>query len=378
MTYAELDAQANRLARHLLAEGAADGAIVGVFLERGPEMLVALLAILKAGAAYVPLDPAFPPARLQAMLDDSGARWVVTAPGPVSLHLASREPSASVRRIDLAADCSAIARQSAEGLARASSPDRLAYVLYTSGSTGRPKGVEITHGAVVNFLLSMRDRPGLASDDVLLAVTTLSFDIAVLEIFLPLVVGARVVIASREESLDGHRLIELLAHEGVTVLQATPASWRLLLDAGWNGLPAQQSMPALNGAAERRRPAVGGNGAAQAPRHSRQSPAQDAMRRRGAAARLGAAAFGHRWRTVEHVWSHGDDGLVRHRANRIGRRCHRDRSTDRQHANPCARRSRRLGPDRSRGRACDWRPGAGARLSRPLRPDPRELRARSV
>src|SRR5207245_2177387 len=113
----------------------------------------------------------------------------------------------------------------------------LAYVLYTSGSTGRPKGVQIPHRAVVNFLDSMRQRPGLMEEDVLLAVTTLSFDIAALELLLPLTVGARVVVVSREVAGDGVQLAERLTRSGATVMQATPATWRLLRDAGWEGSP---------------------------------------------------------------------------------------------------------------------------------------------
>ncbi|MET0400463.1 MAG: non-ribosomal peptide synthetase, partial [Longimicrobiaceae bacterium] len=140
------------------------------------------------------------------------------------------------------------------------SPDNLAYVIYTSGSTGRPKGVQVPHRAVVNFLHTMRERPGLRADDVLLAVTTLSFDIAGLELFLPLTVGATVVVAARETAADARLLAERIASCGATVVQATPATWRMLLASGWGGRPALRALcggEALDGELARRlRPLV--------------------------------------------------------------------------------------------------------------------------
>src|SRR5262249_7018170 len=127
-----------------------------------------------------------------------------------------------------------IAKQSAANLACVLSAENLAYVIYTSGSTGKPKGVQIPHRALVNLLYAMTRRPGLSFQDTLLAVTTLSFDIAVLELCLPLCVGARVVVATREVAKDGNGLLALLAASRTTVMQATPATWRLLLEAGWN------------------------------------------------------------------------------------------------------------------------------------------------
>ncbi|MCK4897841.1 MAG: amino acid adenylation domain-containing protein, partial [Anaerolineales bacterium] len=129
-----------------------------------------------------------------------------------------------------------------ENIQSPSLSDHLAYLIYTSGSTGKPKGVEISHRAVVNFLLSMQSEPGLSPEDTLLAVTTMSFDIAVLEIFLPLITGAQVVLASREVAYDGHRLIKMLNHTGATIMQATPATWRLLIESGWQGNPQLKSL----------------------------------------------------------------------------------------------------------------------------------------
>ncbi len=180
----------------------------------------------KAGGAYVPLDPAYPRERLAYMLEDSGAPVVLTEPA-----LAATLPPSAARAICL--DREDVAGESAQEPGVPSGPESLAYVLYTSGSTGRPKGVQIPHGALVNFLESMRERPGLEASDRLLAVTSLSFDIAGLELYLPLLAGAEVEIASRALAADGPRLLSRLGE--ATVLQATPSTWRLLLDSGWQG-----------------------------------------------------------------------------------------------------------------------------------------------
>ena len=227
LTYRELDARANALALRLKELGVGPEVLVGVFVERSAEMLVALLAVLKAGGAYVPMDPAYPKERLAHILEDSAAAVVIT-----EKSLAGALP-ARVHRIFLE-----------ESIAEAPSPppqrvssDGLAYVIYTSGSTGRPKGVLVTHGSLTNLLLSMGVRPGIDSDDVLLAVTTLSFDIAGLELYLPLVLGARLVVASRQTASDGDSLANELERCRATVMQATPATWRMLLESGWRGRP---------------------------------------------------------------------------------------------------------------------------------------------
>ena len=227
LTYAELDARSNRLARHLRALGAGPESRVAVFTERGVGMMVALLGTLKAGAAYVPIDPGYPPERIAYMLADSGAGVVVTQGGLSVPATPGREPH--VVRLD--DDARRAAHEPPP--APSATPDNLAYVIYTSGSTGLPKGVQISHRAVVNLLCTMKRRLGLTPDDTLLAVTTLSFDIAALELFLPLVTGAKVLLAGREVAADGPRLARLLESGGATVMQATPATWRLLLEAGW-------------------------------------------------------------------------------------------------------------------------------------------------
>ncbi len=229
LTYGELERRASRLARVLAERGVGPGSTVGVLLDRTLRLPVALLGVLEAGAAYLPLDPDYPADRLALMLDDSGAELLLT------------ERAVSERRPRTGAEVLILDDEPGppgERLPSQARADDLAYVIYTSGSTGRPKGVEIEHRSVVNFLTSMAREPGLTEDDVVLAITTVSFDISVLELFLPLTVGASVCLVSREVAADGVLLAKALEASGVTVMQATPASWRLLLDAGWTGDPA--------------------------------------------------------------------------------------------------------------------------------------------
>ncbi|MBD3307337.1 amino acid adenylation domain-containing protein [candidate division KSB3 bacterium] len=230
LTYRELNAQANHVAHYLRKAGVGPEVLVGIYLERSLAMLVGLLGILKAGGAYVPLDPAFPKDRLAYMIEDARLGVLLTQE---SLHDSVDPASAHVIRID--SDWEQIALESQENPAPLAEPANAAYVIYTSGSTGKPKGVQICHRPLVNFLASMQQQPGLRSEDTLLAVTTISFDIAALELYLPLMIGAKVIIASRELAADGAQLIETLTDAGVTVMQATPATWRLMLAAGWQG-----------------------------------------------------------------------------------------------------------------------------------------------
>lgn len=232
VSYAELNARANRLAHHLRAMGVQRESLVGVWLERSVEMVVAVLGVLKAGGAYVPLDPAFPRDRIDYMMSDARLSALVT-----QAVLATGLGADAPRAVLVDTDAAALAAQPAHDPAPLSGPQDLAYVIYTSGSTGRPKGVMLEHRSVVNFLHSMHREPGIAAGDRFVAVTTLSFDIAGLEIHGPLTVGATVVLASRATALDGRALAELLEGSGATILQATPATWRLLLDSGWAGRP---------------------------------------------------------------------------------------------------------------------------------------------
>jgi amino acid adenylation domain-containing protein len=235
LTYAELDARAERLAAHLRSLGVGPGTLIGIHVHRGLDMLVGLLGVLKAGGAYVPLDPSFPRDRLAFMLADAAAPFLLT-----ERRLADALPAHSAHVLELDGSWesqSTQARSASDGmvpsLALRAREEDLAYVLYTSGSTGRPKGVEVTHRSVVNFMRTMGPRLGLGPSDGLLAVTTLSFDIAALELFLPLTVGARVIVLSREAAADGPRLLAELSRPEVTAMQATPATWQLLLESGW-------------------------------------------------------------------------------------------------------------------------------------------------
>jgi amino acid adenylation domain-containing protein len=238
-SYAELDARARGIARHLAALGLGRGSRVAVCLGRGPELVEALLGILRCGAAYVPLDPSHPPERLAFVLEDVGAQALVTRSDVRPESVPDDVPTLLVDELGNSADAVAggTGADASSGLPSeaAVSPDDTAYVIYTSGSTGRPKGVEITHRSVVNFLLAMRKRPGLSSDDVLLSVTTIAFDIAVLELLGPLTVGALVVLTPADVASDGLRLEALLSRSRATLCQATPATWRLLLEARWAG-----------------------------------------------------------------------------------------------------------------------------------------------
>jgi amino acid adenylation domain-containing protein len=226
-SYAELEGSVHAIAQRLSDSQLTAGGVVGICLPRSADMVAAVLAVLRCGAAYVPLDPAFPRERLRYMVDHSRLDRVIT-----TASLRSLFESAEVRFIELdrAHDASAAIPE-----VGAASPDDTAYVIYTSGSTGKPKGVAISRGAVVNFLLSMLQRPGIRTSDTLCAVTTLSFDIAVLELLAPLCAGGTVVIATEEEARDPRLLLDLLRANRVTVMQATPVTWHMLLSAGWAG-----------------------------------------------------------------------------------------------------------------------------------------------
>ncbi|MCC5669145.1 amino acid adenylation domain-containing protein [Nostoc sp. CHAB 5784] len=230
ITYRQLNTRANQLARHLQALGVGPDVLVGICVERSLEMIVGVLAILKAGGAYIPLDPAYPQQRLSLMLSDSQVSVLLT-----QQHLLAQLPEHQAHILCLDRDWLDIATQSQDNLNINIHPDNLAYIIYTSGSTGKPKGVQIMHRSVVNFLHFMGQHLELTEQDILLSVTTLSFDIAVLEIFLPITLGAHVLMVSREETMDGTELIAKLTNSDITIMQATPATWQLLLEAGWHG-----------------------------------------------------------------------------------------------------------------------------------------------
>ncbi len=228
LTYRELATRARQLARYLRKLGVGRGTPVAIYLERSTRMLVGLLGVIEAGAAYVPVDPEHPPQRTALMLADSGASVVVT-----EAKLRSGLPT-GVPTVCFDRDGTELAALSSEEIADASTWDDLAYLIYTSGSTGTPKGVEITHGALAHLLAIIGSEIPLTPGDKVLAVTSLSFDIHGVELFLPLVSGATVEIAPRCVVLDSLALRERL-ESGVTFMQATPATWTMLLAAGWGG-----------------------------------------------------------------------------------------------------------------------------------------------
>ncbi len=235
ISYATLNSKSNQLAHYLIDAGVGPGVLVGLFVDRSIEMMIGLLGILKAGGAYVPLDPDYPKERLSYMLGESGSPVLITQE-----KFKADLPESDAQVIFVDSDWSRIGQESSEnpaykGEAKRPGPENLSYVIFTSGSTGKPKGVQIPHRAVTNFLTTMSREPGMTSDDTLLAVTTLSFDIHVLELYMPLIVGAKVVVASREVSADGMQLSELLEESGTTIMQATPSTWRLMIAAGWGG-----------------------------------------------------------------------------------------------------------------------------------------------
>ena len=229
LTYQQLNQRANQLAHHLQSLGVKAEVLVGICVERSLEMVVGLLGILKAGGAYVPLDPSYPAKRLSYMLADSGVEALLT-----QQSLLESLPQNQAQVVCLDSDWGAIEQHCQENLDAGVDSDNLAYVIYTSGSTGQPKGVQIRHHSVVNFLNSMGHSPGLTGEDTFYAVTTIAFDIAALELYLPLTVGAEVIIASREVATDSDRLLSELIESKITVMQATPATWQMLLAAGWS------------------------------------------------------------------------------------------------------------------------------------------------
>jgi amino acid adenylation domain-containing protein len=237
LSYRQLDMQSKQLALWLQSQGLGPGDLVGIALSRTPAMLVALLGALRAGVGYVPLDPTFPVDRLQFMMKDSKVKGAFCE---------------ETMRPMIEGTCSAwvwneVQRKLPEHMADqwqdpGHDPSSIAYVIYTSGSTGQPKGVMLGHRSVVNFLLSMQEAPGLNSSDRVLAITTLSFDIAVLELLLPLLCGASLYLVSAEEAKDGNLLKHLVDEEGITCMQATPSKFRLLLEAGWNGSKIRKAL----------------------------------------------------------------------------------------------------------------------------------------
>ncbi|EAB9741886.1 amino acid adenylation domain-containing protein [Salmonella enterica] len=236
-TYGELNRRANRLANHLIHSGIGPDDRVALLLERTPAMLVALLGVLKAGAAYVPLDTGYPEERVEYMLRHCQPKLLLGGEDDVAPYGSTGIPCLVLDDEGHSPLVSGVSDCDPEPVLVGLTPENLAYIIYTSGSTGRPKGVMLPHGAVINFLYAMRDRLGFTANDGMLAVTTPSFDIAVLELYLPLITGGRIVLTSRKEMRDGAALARLVAHRDVTFMQATPSTWRMMLEAGWQGSP---------------------------------------------------------------------------------------------------------------------------------------------
>ncbi|MFC3803310.1 amino acid adenylation domain-containing protein [Cohnella sp. GCM10012308] len=252
VSYEQLNEGANRIASRLRAAGAGPGAIVGLLSERSPALLAGLYGILKAGAAYLPLDPSHPEERIAYSLADSGARLLLVSPGmreraagwksatEGGLAFVELDAWAIAGRADVERDVGPEAEPGAAGLAlsrvevsageRVATSDDLAYLIYTSGSTGKPKGVMIEHGAAVNFVEAMAEALPLPDAPVVLGVTTVSFDIFVTETLLPLSKGMRVVLATEAELRDGDDLRSVIARSGVNVVQMTPSRMQLLLE----------------------------------------------------------------------------------------------------------------------------------------------------
>jgi amino acid adenylation domain-containing protein len=230
LSYAELELRANQLAHHLRSFGVGSDDRIGICLERSVDLVVALLAVLKTGAAYVPIDPDYPAERQAFMLADAQVPVLVSEE-----RLVARFPDGDAEIVCLDRDSPTISRCSAEPPPVATTPDQLAYVIYTSGSTGKPKGVEIRHRSVVNLVTHMRSQPGCGAEDVVVNVTTPAFDLSVPDWYLPLVCGARLVIVPSTVTLDGAQLADWLLRTGATFAQATPTTWRLLVESGWQG-----------------------------------------------------------------------------------------------------------------------------------------------
>ena len=239
LTYSELSEKSNRLANYLIHKSVKPGDYVGIYMNRSIDMLVSLIAVWKSGCAYIPLDPSFPSDRLEYMIKDSNPKIIITEK---QLGNSTILNSKNIIVLDTEWDNMMNIKSSSPGITYTF--DTPAYVIYTSGSTGKPKGVILSHVNMLNFLLSMQKSPGMNKDDIILAITTLSFDIAVLELYLPLITGAQIILATAEDVLDSFKLIELMNEHDTTMLQATPSSWKMLLDANWNGNP---NLKALTG-----------------------------------------------------------------------------------------------------------------------------------
>ncbi|GMQ63802.1 non-ribosomal peptide synthetase [Vallitalea maricola] len=228
LNYRDLNNQSNKIASFLTNQGTKNEEPIIVCLESNINLIAVLIGILKAGCCYVPLDPELPFNRMNKIIEDVSPRFIVTSKEQYNIF--SDIQSASVITVD-----EMNKNNGFKYLNRSKVSSDLAYIMYTSGTTGQPKGVEITHQSVVNFIYSMSHEPGIHREDVLLAVTSYGFDISVLEMFLPLVNGACLIMTSREEARDGYELKKIMDKYKPTIMQGTPATWRLLINSQWTG-----------------------------------------------------------------------------------------------------------------------------------------------
>jgi len=235
ITFADLDRRTAHLARRLRQKGVGAESLVGLCLPRSIDLVVGVLGIMRAGGAYVPLDPDYPQARLAFMVEDAGIEMLVSS---ADTDLVLPEGAAEIVDID-AGDADGAPEAGTEP---APTPGQLAYVIYTSGSTGRPKGVRIEHGSLTNFVLGMAERVGFSESDALLSVASLSFDASVLDLYVPLANGGRLILVDRATARDGSALGALIASSGATAMHATPATWQLLVSSGWAGHPGLRAL----------------------------------------------------------------------------------------------------------------------------------------
>ncbi|TDO24047.1 non-ribosomal peptide synthetase [Pedobacter duraquae] len=227
INYGALNRKINQLAALFKQGGYGKGDVIAVSVDRSIQMVITFIAIMKAGAAYLPLDPGYPKKRLEYMLVDAQAKLLIT---DEKYQKSLNFPGAEILIDDI---FSLLDDYPAAGSTEEPSDTDLAYILYTSGSTGLPKGVMIEHRSLRNLLTSMQEFPGITKEDRLLALTTVSFDISVLELFLPLTVGATLVLADSATAKDGTAILKAIERNGINFIQATPSSYKLMLMAGW-------------------------------------------------------------------------------------------------------------------------------------------------
>jgi amino acid adenylation domain-containing protein len=231
LTYRELNGRANHLARYLIRLGVGPEIRVGICVERSPELIIGILGILKAGGAYIPLDPCFPKERMAFIYEDTRIRVLLSQE-----HLIETLPPFTGELVCLDRDWECISREGNDNPESGAIAENLAYIIYTSGSTGRPKGVQVPHCKVINVLTHVKESLGVTEQDAIPLVANICFDISVMELFLPLVTGARLVVTSTHVALDGDCIEHMLSDYKITILHATPATWRVLLQAGWSGV----------------------------------------------------------------------------------------------------------------------------------------------